>query len=238
MTSAAESLEGTYLKPIKASELWRPKEPPRPIITGKSSQRIALMTAGLLAMASHGNAQDRQLVGRPGERPGPFAPPANPGERAVPGRVEEHGPLASPQEHLLVPRVEPEPVLPKEGERIWSALLLATSTETASAAPDELPGIGKTLARVFGSKGLDVLGCASKRMELRSEQWLIPNQNFWFNVKSEREANGSYLLNVQVYHDQRRLLGTRVRVGENSPLIIRGPVCSRGQLVFVVQVLP
>jgi hypothetical protein len=117
-------------------------------------------------------------------------------------------------------------------------LILATNGENTTAAPEESPGIGKTIQRVFGYKGMDVLGTAAKHMEARNEQWLVPSQNFWFSVRSERSADNWYLLTVQVFHDERRIVGARVRARPNSPIIIGGPQCARGQLVFVLQVVP
>lgn len=122
--------------------------------------------------------------------------------------------------------------------RIWTALVLATNTPTHRGGTPELTNISDKIERFFGYSQVQLIGAATKNIDEDCERWLVPSQNFWMSVKSKREDKKSYLIDLTLFHDKRRLVETNAKLAPDSPLFIRGPLHARGQLVIVLQVLP
>ena len=125
-------------------------------------------------------------------------------------------------------------------EKVWSAVVLASNAQ-AGARPVEIvpelaPFVAK-LSKFFGYDQFEVLGSATKIMDEKNERWLVPTQNFWVCAKTTREG-GKYRLNMEFFHDKRRLLETEAMLGPRSPLFIRGPMHARGQIIVVFEVKP
>jgi hypothetical protein len=57
------------------------------------------------------------------------------------------------------------------------------------------------------------------------------------SVDAKQAPASSYLLKIALYHDKRCLVTARLKLVPDSPLIIRGPLHARGQLLIVLQVL-
>lgn len=104
-------------------------------------------------------------------------------------------------------------------------------------APTELAPFAPRLAKIFGYEQFEILGSATKVMDGQTERWLVPTQNFWVGAKASRQAGG-YLLDLEFFHDKRRILETRAKLGPKSPLFVRGPMHARGQLIVVFEILP
>jgi hypothetical protein len=125
-------------------------------------------------------------------------------------------------------------------DKVWSAVLLASNPAkgTPAAAPSaEIAPFVPRLSKFFGYEQFEILGAATKVMDGQCERWLVPTQNFWVGAKATRKADG-YLLDLEFFHDKRRILETRARLGPKSPLFIRGPMHARGQLIVVFEILP
>ena len=58
------------------------------------------------------------------------------------------------------------------------------------------------------------------------------------SVRSKREAEGMYLLDLNIFHGRRQVAETQAKLAADSPLLIRGPMCARGQLVIALQIVP
>jgi hypothetical protein len=123
-------------------------------------------------------------------------------------------------------------------ERIWSALVLANKVEKPQPAPRELAKVGRKIEQIFGVNQLEIIGSATKKVDEDCEHWLVPTQHFWVCVKAKRKPEGAYMLDLGIYQDKRCLVETQAKLGPNSPLLIRGPMHARGQLVIVLQVQP
>lgn len=124
-------------------------------------------------------------------------------------------------------------------DRIWTALLLANSAPSpADDGADDLRGLKSKAGRAFGYPHVDSIAMATKTIDEKLERWLVPSQHFWMCVKSKRVEEGSYLLNVALFHDRRPVMEANVKLGPKSPLFIRGPMHARGQLIIALQVLP
>ncbi len=123
-------------------------------------------------------------------------------------------------------------------EHIWTALVLATQAEKPKAAAPELTKLSPKIERFFGFNQLEVIGSATKTIDEETEHWLVPTPNFWLGAKAKRTGESKYLLNLSLYQDKRCLVQTQARLAANSPLIIRGPVHERGQLLIIFEVQP
>lgn len=125
-------------------------------------------------------------------------------------------------------------------EKVWSAVVLASNAKKGErpveVVPELAPYVAK-LSKFFGYDQFEVLGSATKTIEGASERWLVPTQNFWVGAKATREG-GKYRLNMEFFHDKRRLLQTEAMLGPKSPIFIRGPMHARGQLIVVFEVKP
>ena len=125
-------------------------------------------------------------------------------------------------------------------EKVWSAVVLASNAkkgERPAVVPPELAPFAAKLSKFFGYDQFEILGSATKVMDDQTEHWLVPTQNFWVCARTVRE-HGNYRLNMEFFHDKRRLLETEAKLGPRSPIFIRGPMHARGQLIVVFEVKP
>jgi hypothetical protein len=133
-----------------------------------------------------------------------------------------------------------EPTEAKVSNRIWSALVLATNVDQPKPAPPELREYAARMKRVFGYNQFELAGSASQDIGNENESWLVPSKSFWMGLKGRRalskEAQGGYLLSLQLFQDSRPLVDTEVKLAPGSPLFIRGPQYGSGQLIIVLKV--
>lgn len=133
-----------------------------------------------------------------------------------------------------------EKLAPKDQDKIWSGLILATNPSDPKDPPSELREFAPRLKRVFGYNQFEIKGSTTKPIDADGESWLIPSNNFWLSVRARRalskEARGGYLLDVHLYLNNRPLVATETKLAPGSPLFIRGPMCGKGQLIIVLQV--
>jgi hypothetical protein len=125
-------------------------------------------------------------------------------------------------------------------DNVWSAVILASNAKKGavpSAIPPELAPFAAKLSKFFSCDQFEILGSATRPIDSATERWLVPTQNFWIGTRATRERGG-YRMNIEFYHDKRRLLETEAILGPKSPLIIRGPVHPRGQLIIVFEIKP
>jgi hypothetical protein len=125
-------------------------------------------------------------------------------------------------------------------DRIWSGVIVATNPENPKEPPVELREFAPKLKRIFGYTQFELAGSASEVIDELTENWLLPSPIFPLNVRARRatskEARGGYLLNLQLYQDQRPLVDSEVKLAPGSPLFIRGPQYGKGQIIIVLQV--
>ena len=124
--------------------------------------------------------------------------------------------------------------------QIWSAIVLATNSDNPKPTPAQLKEFGPKLKKVFGYNQLELVGSASQEVGELNESWLIPSKTVWMGLKGRRalskEAQGGYLLSLELFQNDRSLLQSEVKLAPGSPLFIRGPQYGKGQLVVVLQV--
>ena len=125
-------------------------------------------------------------------------------------------------------------------DKVWSAVVLATNAkrgEKPKEIPAEIAPYAAKLSKIFGCDQFEVLGSATKSMDGQNERWLVPSQNFWVGANATRDGDG-FRLKLEMFHDKRRIVETEAKLGSRSPLIIRGPMHERGQLIVVFEIRP
>ncbi len=123
-----------------------------------------------------------------------------------------------------------------EGDRIWSALVLATKENTPSAIPGALEKFAPTIKKIFGYNSLYLLGEKKRDLVSGGEQWLVPSKEFFFKVQCLSQGATSYTLRIELYRDKSLLLTTEAKLAKDAPLYIRGPAWGSGQLIFLLEV--
>ena len=123
-----------------------------------------------------------------------------------------------------------------EGDRIWSALVLATKETPPSAIPTTLKKFAPAIQKIFGYNSLYLLGEKKRDLISGGEEWLVPSKEFFFKVQCLSQGATSYTLRIELYRDKGLLLTTEAKLAKDSPLYIRGPAWGRGHLIFLLEV--
>jgi hypothetical protein len=128
------------------------------------------------------------------------------------------------------------------GDKIWSAVLLATNVKSPKEPPDELKPVAARLQRIFGYNQFEIVGRDTAKLDDDAKLSLTPTKTFWLNLQARRasspDARGGYLLNLLLYQNDRPLVDTVAVIAPASPLFFRGPMSSKGQVIVVLQVMP
>ena len=125
---------------------------------------------------------------------------------------------------------------------MWGGLILAENPtkdgapKVASRWPAALAGRDKQIARIFGYKQLRVLGQAQKKIKTGEEDWLLPSKQFYVKVDTKNPIPNGYLVNLQLYQENKMLVEANVKLARGNPLYIRGPQVGNGQLIIALQV--
>jgi hypothetical protein len=122
-------------------------------------------------------------------------------------------------------------------EHIWSGIVLASKADAPKPAPAELQRLAPRIERFFGYNQVELIGSQMKTIDEQAEKWLVPSQHFWLSVKSRRAPGEKiYTVQISLVHDKRTLVETQAKLAPDSPLLIRGPMHERGQVIIVLQV--
>jgi hypothetical protein len=128
------------------------------------------------------------------------------------------------------------------GDKIWSAVIIASNAEKPKESPTPLRPVSERLKRLLGYSQLEILGSCTEEIDDCVEKWLLPTRQFSLKVKARRSnavaARGGYLINLQLFQEKRQLVETEAMLAPDSPLFIRGPLHARGQILIVLQVKP
>ena len=123
-----------------------------------------------------------------------------------------------------------------DGDRIWSALVLATKEEPPAAVPDTLKDFAPSIKKVFGYNSLYLLGQKKRDLVSGGEEWLVPSREFFFKVQCLAREETCYKLRIELFHGRELLVTTEARLARGAPLYIRGPAWGRGHLIFLLEV--
>ncbi|HEY5704509.1 MAG TPA: hypothetical protein VIS96_02930 [Terrimicrobiaceae bacterium] len=123
-----------------------------------------------------------------------------------------------------------------EGDRIWSALVLATKENPPGPIPGALEKFAPAIKRIFGYNTLYLLGEKKRALIWGGEEWLVPSKEFFFKVQCLSQEVTFYTLGIELYRDKNLLLTTEAKLAKDAPLYIRGPAWGKGQLIFLLEV--
>lgn len=123
-----------------------------------------------------------------------------------------------------------------DGDRIWSALVLATKENPARPVPEPLTDMAPVIKKVFGYTSLYLLGQKKRNLVSGGGEWLIPSKEFFFKVQCLSREETAYNLRIELYRSKKLLLTTDVKLARGAPLYIRGPMWGEGQLIFLFEV--
>ena len=124
----------------------------------------------------------------------------------------------------------------RDAETVWSGLVMANNVPEPTPIPAELSGLEETLKQLFSYNQFQVIGQARKTLKTGGEEWRASSKYFSLHVDSKTQGNSAYLLNLQLFQEQKLLLETDARLSKRSPLVIRGPQVGDGQLVLLLVV--
>ena len=157
---------------------------------------------------------------------------------AVTGSTISPGVVVTPPSKLgEVPSLEKAAKGGKQSQKldsVYSALVFATNEESAAPTTPELMPLVPRLKSIFGYNRFELVGSHTEVMDNPDEHWLVPSKSFSLSIKSKREKNSSYVLNLQMFHETKMLASFDAKLGRESPILIRGPLCGKGQLVIVL----
>jgi hypothetical protein len=124
--------------------------------------------------------------------------------------------------------------------QIWCGLVFATNSTTPKPTPSVLREFVARSARIYGYNQYELVGSATQEVGAGTESWLVPSKSFFLSLKGRRavskEAQGGFLLDVELFQEKRSLLQAEVKLAPGSPISFRGPQYGKGQLIIVLQV--
>lgn len=127
-------------------------------------------------------------------------------------------------------------------DTIWAAVLVANNVAKPNPPPPELQSVAGRLERALGYNQFQIVGKTVADVDDNAKLTLKPTKTFWMKLQTRRasikEARGGYLVNLELYKDEKALVDTVALIAPASPLFFRGPMCTRGQVVVVLQVQP
>jgi hypothetical protein len=127
------------------------------------------------------------------------------------------------------------PVAPAQAaEMVWSGLVIANNVPEPTPIPAELNRFEEMLKHLFGYNQFQVIGQSRKSLKTGEEDWMATSKYFSLHVDSKIAQRNSYLLNLQLYQEQKLLLETEAKLSKRSPLVIKGPQVGDGQLVLLL----
>ena len=131
--------------------------------------------------------------------------------------------------------------------KLWAGILLATNQPKASASAQTLPPALKPyrerLTRFFGYHSFKVLGEQTAALDGANRHLSVSTKHFSLNVDAlaisapkASKAHKDYRLQFAFSEEKKLLVRAAAKVSKESPLLIRGPLCGRGQILIVLLV--
>lgn len=119
-------------------------------------------------------------------------------------------------------------------ETVWSGLVMANNVPEPTPIPVELNRLEGTLKELFGYNQFQVIGQSRKSLTSGEADWLATSKYFALHVGSKAAPRSSYLLNLQLFQEEKLLLETDAKLSKSSPLVIKGPQVGDGLLVLLL----
>jgi hypothetical protein len=119
---------------------------------------------------------------------------------------------------------------------VWSGLVIAQNDEHPKPVPAELSSLEETLKELFGYNQFEVIGQSRKTLTTGQEDWMAQSKYFALRVDARGVDEAGYDLNLQLWQEKALLLETNTKLGQSSPLVIKGPQVGNGQLLLVLRI--
>ena len=138
------------------------------------------------------------------------------------------------------------------GDRLWSALALATIEPSAASVPEALEELAPAIKKIFVYNSLYLLG--QKKRDLFSGSAEASSMLQPMSVPASGVATAGPVFGVparfivfvvdfaktpkrnELYHGKDLLVTTEAKLAKHAPLYIRGPQWGRGLMIFVLEV--
>lgn len=122
------------------------------------------------------------------------------------------------------------------GDKIWSAVILATREHPAKPIPDKLGDFATSLRRIFGYNTFYLLGEKTKNLREGVREWLVPSKRIFLSANVLTASKTDYTMRLSLYDGKNLLVTTETRLARDAPLYIRGPQWGKGQLIILLEV--
>ena len=122
-------------------------------------------------------------------------------------------------------------------EHVWGCLLYASNSTKAFDLPPPLSGYDVRLRDGLGFSNYRVIAQRETAVGDRLENVLVSAGEIQVLLTNlSRASDGKYLVGILFREGTNPVMETQARVGERSPLFIRGPDWREGQIIIVVMV--
>jgi hypothetical protein len=122
-------------------------------------------------------------------------------------------------------------------EHVWGCLLYASNSTKAFDLPSRLSGYDARLRNGLGFSTYRVIAQRETAVEDRPKNLLVSAGDIQVRLTSlSRTSDGKYLVGILFLEGANQVMETQARVGEGSPLFIRGPDWREGQIIIVVMI--
>ncbi len=122
------------------------------------------------------------------------------------------------------------------GDKVWSAVILATREHPAKPIPEKLEDFATSLRRIFGYNTFYLLGEKTKNLREGVREWLVPSRRIFLSAVVLAASKTDYTMRLSLYDGKNLLVTTEARLARDAPLYIRGPQWGKGQLIILLEV--
>ena len=123
------------------------------------------------------------------------------------------------------------------GAQVWSCLLFASNAGKSLELPSRLTGYDARLRHGLGYSSYRVIAQRETAVEDQRDNLLVAAGDIQVVLTNlSRAADGKYLVGLLFLQGTQQVMETQARVGQGSPLFIRGPDWRDGQIIIVVMV--
>ena len=121
-------------------------------------------------------------------------------------------------------------------DTVWSGLVVATNAPQPTPIPAELNKLEGTLKGLFGYNQFQVIGQTRGTIKEGTEDLLASSKYFSLRADTKSATRSGYVMNLQLFQEEKLLFETEAKLSKRSPIVARGPQVGEGQLVLVLLV--
>jgi hypothetical protein len=121
--------------------------------------------------------------------------------------------------------------------RAWGCLLYASNVDQSFELPPRLAYYGAPLRRSLGYSNYRVIAQHEIAVETQAENLLVSAVDIQVLLTGlARAPDGKYLVELLFTEGAKQVMEAQAKVGQGSPLFIRGPEWRDGRIIIVVMV--